>query len=182
MKAGFVLLNSAVLFSCSSFSSNKVNWDTGVLGHWAITKLDRISCLRSRRGRDVYLSMQADYADVPDELWERVKQWIPPWRASFDSASVKSQGGEVTGPNPTDRGKLGTKRHVLTDGRGIPLAVTLTGANRILASANGPTYVFDYVKGSTDKFVTIFENQSGLAYRHYKSMSHNVDSDDFDVL
>jgi IS5 family transposase len=37
--------------------------------------------------------------------------------------------GDVTGPNPTDRGKLGTKRHVLTDGRGIPLAVTLTGAN-----------------------------------------------------
>ena len=26
------------------------------------------------------------------------------------------------GPNPTDRGKLGTKRnHVLTDGQGIPL-------------------------------------------------------------
>jgi len=37
--------------------------------------------------------------------------------------------GELTGPNPTDRGKLGTKRHVLTDGRGIPLAITLTGAN-----------------------------------------------------
>jgi transposase len=37
--------------------------------------------------------------------------------------------GELTGPNPTDRGKLGTKRHVLVDGQGIPLAVTLTGAN-----------------------------------------------------
>ena len=30
----------------------------------------------------------------------------------------------MTGPNPTDRGKLGTKRHhVLTDGQGIPLCV-----------------------------------------------------------
>src|SRR5919108_2386162 len=37
--------------------------------------------------------------------------------------------GDLTGPNPTDRAKLGTKRHVLVDGQGIPLAVTLTGAN-----------------------------------------------------
>ena len=36
----------------------------------------------------------------------------------------------MTGPNPTDRGKLGTKRHhVLTDGQGIPLSVVVTAAN-----------------------------------------------------
>ena len=35
----------------------------------------------------------------------------------------------MTGPNPTDRGKLGTKRHVLTDGQGIPLSVVITAAN-----------------------------------------------------
>ena len=35
----------------------------------------------------------------------------------------------MTGPNPTDRGKLGTKRHVLTDGQGIPLSVVITSAN-----------------------------------------------------
>jgi transposase len=34
------------------------------------------------------------------------------------------------GPNPTDRGKPGTKRHLLTDRQGIPLAALLTGANR----------------------------------------------------
>ena len=34
------------------------------------------------------------------------------------------------GPNPTDRGKAGTKRHVLTDRNGVPLAARLTGANR----------------------------------------------------
>ena len=38
-------------------------------------------------------------------------------------------GGAQTGPNPTDRGKSGTKRHVLTDQRGAPLAVTITAAN-----------------------------------------------------
>jgi putative transposase len=36
----------------------------------------------------------------------------------------------MIGPNPTDRGKLGTKRHVLTDQRGIPLSlVVITAAN-----------------------------------------------------
>src|SRR3954454_6036698 len=38
--------------------------------------------------------------------------------------------GALTGPNPTDRAKKGTKRHLLVDGKGTPLAVRLTGANR----------------------------------------------------
>ena len=38
--------------------------------------------------------------------------------------------GEKTGPNPTDRRKLGSKHHVITDAKGIPLAALLTGANR----------------------------------------------------
>src|SRR4051795_10464243 len=37
--------------------------------------------------------------------------------------------GEHTGPNPTDRGKAGSKLHLAADGGGIPLAVVLTGAN-----------------------------------------------------
>jgi Transposase DDE domain len=39
-------------------------------------------------------------------------------------------GGEATGSTPTDRGKGGTKRSVLTEGQGIPLAVVVAGANR----------------------------------------------------
>jgi putative transposase len=35
----------------------------------------------------------------------------------------------LTGSNPTDRGKRGTKRHVLTDKKGIPLSVVITAAN-----------------------------------------------------
>lgn len=31
--------------------------------------------------------------------------------------------------NPTDRGKKETKRNILTDGKGIPLSVTVDGAN-----------------------------------------------------
>ena len=37
--------------------------------------------------------------------------------------------GAKTGPNPRDRGKNGSKRHVISDGKGIPLAVIHTRAN-----------------------------------------------------
>ena len=35
----------------------------------------------------------------------------------------------MTGHNPTDRSKLGTKRHILTDKEGIPLSAIITSAN-----------------------------------------------------
>ena len=37
--------------------------------------------------------------------------------------------GAMTGHNPTDRSKLGTKRHILTDKDGIPLSAIITSAN-----------------------------------------------------
>jgi|TARA_B100001971_G_scaffold201639_1_gene214611 transposase len=37
--------------------------------------------------------------------------------------------GKKSGPNPTDRGKPGSKHHLVTDANGIPLAAILTGAN-----------------------------------------------------
>ncbi len=40
------------------------------------------------------------------------------------------KGGEHTGPNPTDKGKPGTKRHLVVERTGIPLAIRLSGANR----------------------------------------------------
>ena len=39
-------------------------------------------------------------------------------------------GGKKTGKNPTDRAKKGTKRSLLTDGRGVPLGLEVAGANR----------------------------------------------------
>ncbi len=51
-------------------------------------------------------------------------------RALIDASFAKApEGGEDTGPNPTDRGKSGSKHHVLTDAQGIPLAATVTAAN-----------------------------------------------------
>jgi transposase len=37
--------------------------------------------------------------------------------------------GADTGPNPTDRGKTGSKRHLLTEGNGLPWAIEHTAAN-----------------------------------------------------
>jgi transposase len=37
--------------------------------------------------------------------------------------------GKKTGKNPTDRGKLGVKRSVLTDAAGVPIGVAVAGAN-----------------------------------------------------
>lgn len=39
-------------------------------------------------------------------------------------------GGKKVGPNPTDRGKDGTKRSLLTDGQGVPVGLAVDGANR----------------------------------------------------
>src|SRR4051794_29410682 len=51
-------------------------------------------------------------------------------RCSPDAASLPAKaGGAATGPNPTDRGKPGSKRHLVVDRQGIPLAVLLTAAN-----------------------------------------------------
>jgi transposase len=51
-------------------------------------------------------------------------------RATADASFARALGGgEETGPNPTDRGKPGSKHHVLTDAQGIPLAAKVTRAN-----------------------------------------------------
>jgi Transposase DDE domain. len=38
--------------------------------------------------------------------------------------------GGTNGPNPTDRGKAGAKRSVLTEGSGVPIGLAMDGANR----------------------------------------------------
>src|ERR1039458_4003382 len=56
--------------------------------------------------------------------------------------------GRQTGPNPTDRAKLGSKRHLICDGREVPLVIQLTGANRNLQGKCGrPRHRPDCVLG-----------------------------------
>lgn len=62
----------------------------------------------------------------------------PPWRSRSDrlvegvpglGERGGKKGGERIGKNPTDRGKPGSKRHVVSDRNGVPLTVALTAAN-----------------------------------------------------
>jgi transposase len=80
------------------------------------------------------------------KLWHETGVWAKPhavllaeldgadridWRrALIDASFAKAPGGgEDTGPNPTDRGKSGSKHHAMTDAQGVPLAATVSAAN-----------------------------------------------------
>src|SRR4051794_5659974 len=55
---------------------------------------------------------------------------VAAWDVVVDSCSVRAKrGGELTGRNPTDRGKLGTKYHVVVATDGIPLGAVPSAAN-----------------------------------------------------
>lgn len=58
---------------------------------------------------------------------ERRIQWR--WQAIDSKMVAAPLGGELTGPNPTDRAKSGCKRHIWVDQRGAPLSVFITPAN-----------------------------------------------------
>jgi putative transposase len=60
-----------------------------------------------------------------DEL-EQV-QWN--WQAADGWLGKSRMGGDLIGPNPTDRGKNGTKKSLLTDGEGGPLSIVIAPAN-----------------------------------------------------
>jgi transposase len=105
---------------------------TGIPWRWLPATNDFPSgytCLRRLRQWQKAGIWQAFFELLLAELQATHK--IDWYRVLLDSASVRAPcGGDKTGPNPTDRRKLGSKHHVLTDAHGIPLAATLTGANR----------------------------------------------------
>ncbi|MGY5099194.1 IS5 family transposase [Streptomyces sp. 900105245] len=64
---------------------------------------------------------------VLDELGARGElDWS---RCAIDSVSVRALKGQLTGPNPTDRGKKGSKIHLTVDRQGLPLSVGISAAN-----------------------------------------------------
>ncbi|WP_435886569.1 IS5 family transposase [Streptomyces erythrochromogenes] len=64
---------------------------------------------------------------ILDELGARgALDWS---RGAIDSVSMRAAKGLLTGPNPTDRGKRGSKIHLITDRNGLPLSLGISGAN-----------------------------------------------------
>lgn len=72
-----------------------------------------------------------DYDEIKGIVWQ--------WQALDGTMTKAPLGGRKTGPNPTDRAKRGTKRSVLVDAKGVPLALVISGANTPDATLLGPT-------------------------------------------
>ncbi|MFF7183393.1 IS5 family transposase [Streptomyces sp. NPDC008121] len=65
---------------------------------------------------------------VLDELGARGElDWS---RCAIDSVNMRAlKKGDLTGPNPVDRGKYGSKIHLITQRSGLPVSVGISGAN-----------------------------------------------------
>nr|WP_285740832.1 IS5 family transposase [Kitasatospora phosalacinea] len=63
-----------------------------------------------------------------DELGSRGElDWS---RCAVDSVNMRAlKRGSLTGPNPVDRGKYGSKIHLLTEHTGLPLSLAISSAN-----------------------------------------------------
>jgi putative transposase len=71
--------------------------------------------------REIWAALAAE-AEARGELeWE--------WQAADGVLGKSRFGGDATGPNPTDRAKMGTKKSILVERRGGPLGVAIAGAN-----------------------------------------------------
>ncbi len=75
---------------------------------------------------EVFLKLWQAGVEQFDELQGLDWNWL-----SMDGAMTKAPlGGKKTGRNPTDRGKRGVKRSLLTEGHGVPIGLDVDGANR----------------------------------------------------
>ncbi|MFF9984632.1 IS5 family transposase [Streptomyces erythrochromogenes] len=78
--------------------------------------------------------------------WSRARVWARLHRVILDELGARGEldwsrvcdrlrqhagrkRGPLTGPNPTDRGKPGSKVHLITDRNGLPLSLGIAGAN-----------------------------------------------------
>jgi transposase len=74
----------------------------------------------------VFVTLWAQGLEEYDALKGLDWEWL-----AMDGAMTKAPlGGERTGKNPTDRGKQGAKRSLLTEANGVPVGLAVEGANR----------------------------------------------------
>lgn len=78
---------------------------------------------------------------------------------------------EKTGPNPTDRRKLGSKHHLVVDAQGIPLAVILSAANRHdVTQLDALVEAIPYIRGKRGR--SLHKSQIVQGDRRYSSEPH----------
>jgi len=95
------------------------------------------NCLRRLRDRQAGGSWDEIHRDLLPRL--RGADKIDLSRALTDSGTARAAyGGEGPGPGPVGRGKPGARHHVITDASGIPLAGSVTPANRNDVTGRAP--------------------------------------------
>ena len=118
---------AAVVETLRFFLREGVHWrELRATGH-------RVCGARLRR-RFTQWSTQAVLRRVHAILVRRVRSGpeaaAAAWDVVIDSCRVRAKrGGALTGPNPTDRAKRGTKYHLIVASDGIPLAALPSAAN-----------------------------------------------------
>ena len=97
--------------------------------------------------------------------YDETKGLARQWQAADGTMTKAPLGGEKTGKNPTDRGKVGTKRSLLVNAQGLPLAIVVSGANtpdgRLLESTLQAVPIERPDPATTDQHLCLDKGYSG---------------------
>jgi transposase len=100
---------------------------------------------------------------------------------SLDGSLHKAPcGGEGTGPNPTDRAKLGWKWSIATDAHGIPIGWAIDGANRNDIKMLGPT-LDDVVRSGLLEEIETLHLDRGYDYPKIRTLLADRGLDDLNI-
>jgi transposase len=95
--------------------------------------------IRGRRGEWIRAGIFAELKKIARESYDRIVGLVLGELAVDGCITKAPGGGECAGPSPVDRRKLGMKRSLLVEGRGIPLGRVLAPANRHDSPLLAPT-------------------------------------------
>jgi transposase len=113
-------LMSGILYvlrtGCQWNALPKEKYGSGKTAHRYFQRWVRVGVFRR-----MWIAGLTQYDELKGIAWK--------WQAADGVMTKAPLGGEKTGPNPTDRGKGGTKRSLLVDERGVPLGIVVSGAN-----------------------------------------------------
>ena len=99
-------------------------WNAVPRGYGSGKTLHRYFQRWTRAGvfKKLWKSGLEEYAEVRGIDWK--------WQAADGAITKSPLGGQATGANPTDRGKRGTKRSMLVETKGVPIALGVGPAQR----------------------------------------------------
>jgi transposase len=95
--------------------------------------------IRERRNEWIKLGIFPKLKQIARESYDRIAGLVLEELAVDGCIAKAPGGGECAGRSPVDRGKLGMKRSLLVEGRGIPLGRVLAPANRHDSPLLAPT-------------------------------------------